>query len=582
MKTRLDTVRTLQYAVAFVALMVFLFAVSALTTLLLAQLIPETRSIVTGSSFRSQVSYYLAALIVATPLWLYFSRLIQRRVERDPSELQAPERHLFLALVSAVGLIVSLFAVHTMLRVIFSLPVQHSAAQVLQDLVPALIRLIVYGAAAAVALRTARRENGLNTRAEDLALYVVSAFALAFLTIGALNAVTAIIGEITSGSAGLILGASASSLTLIGAQSAAWILSGGTLWAAITAFDRSTARYRSFRRAYLYVILAAAVAMTVISGTDLLYELLRRAFGYNAGGSWTFLKDTLPWLLVGATLWTYHWSLLRNLSDEGDTRSVVPSERRLAIAAYAFIGLAMAASGATVLLWLVLDFVFGTHQGSLLGQQWWVDRLSAGIAVLTVGLALWAPAWRLTQQAATDPDQRSSTERRWLLGGITLVAALAAIGFSIAFLWTLLQALLGGGLDATSTSNLFKYLGTALIALGIAGYYGTNLRRDIRLLPTQKRARIMALVEPGGEALADSLRRSEGRRLQVVGYLTQRVTGTRLGPEFLETRLATPETDRVLLVLGSDGALFFPCTENPQAEPQTQNTPNEALPTPGS
>jgi hypothetical protein len=67
-----------------------------------------------------------------------------------------------------------------------------------------------------------------------------------------------------------------------------------------------------------------------------------------------------------------------------------------------------------------------------------------------------------------------------------------------------------------------------------------------------------------------------------VGHLIQRETGTRLGPDALETRLATPETDHALVILGSDGALFFPYTESPLVEPQTQNTPNEALPAPGS
>jgi hypothetical protein len=186
------------------------------------------------------------------------------------------------------------------------------------------------------------------------------------------------------------------------------------------------------------------------------------------------------------------------------------------------------------------------------------------------------------QRAATDPDERGSTERRWLVGGATLIATLVAIGYTIAFLWTVLQALLGAGLDTETASNLFKYLGTTLIALGVAAYYGTTLRNDIRLSPSRRRARILALVEPGGEALLQALRESEGRRLRVAGYLTGPVAGAHLGSEALRARLAAPDTDRVLLILGPEGAVMYPYTENPEAARLTENSPSAPLPAPGS
>lgn len=580
MTTRPDPVRLVQYAVSFVGLMVFLFAVYGLVTLLLSQLIPDTRTLLTGSSVRQQTSYYLAALIVATPLWLFFWRLVQRRIQRSAAEVQAPERHLFLALTSAIGVIAALFAIHTALRVLFSLPAEHATRQVLQDLVPALVRLVVYGSAGAIAARAAWRENRLHNPPQDLALFAASAAGLGFMAIGGLTAISGIVAEIMGAGSSFILGASAQSLTLLWAQSAAWILSGGALWAAVTIFLRSRAEPSFFRLPYLYVVLAASVAMTLISGTDLLYEILRRAFGYSAG--WHILQDTLPWLVVGAALWLYHWAVLRGQSEPDSQDRVVPAERRLAIAGYASIGLGMAAPAAAVLLWLVLDWLFGTHGTSLSSDQWWVDRLSAGISILAVGLVLWMPAWRLLQRAAQDPEERGSTERRWLVGGSTLIGALAAMGYTIAFLWTLLQALLGGGLSATTSSNLFKFLGTALIALGVVAYYGFSLRADMRLSPGRWRARIVALIEPGGEPLLDELRRSAGRRLQVQGYLTRRAGGTRLDGEELAARLAAPDADRMLVVLGPDGALVYPYNQTPGAEPRPEHRNNAPLPAPGS
>jgi hypothetical protein len=580
MSPRSDAVRLLQYAVCFVGLMVFLFAVWSLSSLLLSQLIPDTRSLVTGSSLRQQVSYYLAALIVATPLWLVFRQLVQRRVERDPAERRAPERHLFFALVSAIGAVAALFAVHTVLRVVFSLPVEHETRQVLQDLAPAAIRLIVYGLASAWAARAAWRESRLQNAPQDLALFVVSGFAAGFLVIGTLDALTLILAEVMGAGSRLILGVSASSSALAWAQTAAWIMSGGAVWAAATAFDNASGARRHFRLVYLYVVLAVAVAMTLISGTDLLYELLRRALGYRTPGTWHVLQDTVPWLVVGAALWIYHWGLLRHWSST-DRAASVPPERRLAVAGYALAGLAMVASAAAVLLWLILDSVFGTHPGTLEGTQWWVDRLSAGVAIMAVGVALWAPSWRLWQQAAADPEVRSSFERRWLIGGVTLLGALASIGFTIAFLWTLLQVVLGGGFAADSTSHLFKYLGTALIALTVTAYYGSRLRSDMRLAPS-RRARIVALVEPGGEARLDAIRRTDGRRLRVIGYLAQPAQGHRLDAEALQVTLQAPATDRLLLILGPDGALVYPYTQSPGTDPQQERPKTAPLPAAGS
>lgn len=582
MNTRSDPVRLVQYAVSFVGLMVFLFALYGLSSLLLAQLFPDTRTILTGSSLRQQVSYFLAALIVATPLGLAFWRLVKGRVARNAAELQAPERHLFLALTSGIGAVVTLFAVHTILRVLFSLPAEHDTRSVLQDGIPALVRLVLYGSAGTIAATIAWRENRLTNPPQDVALFAVSGFGLAFLAIGVLDAVASLVAEITGTGSTLLLGPSTRSLILIWAQAGAWVLSGGALWGAVTVFLRSGGPTRYFRLAYLYVVLAASVAMTLISGTDMLYEILRRAFGYSATANWHFLGDTLPWLVVGAVLWIYHWGLLREASKTDDVLVVVPPDRRLAISGYAFIGLAMAAPAAAVLLWLILDWIFGTHGTFVDGHQWWIDRLSTGVAILAVGLALWAPSWRLLQRAALEPDARGSTERRWLVGGSTLIGALAAIGYTIAFLWTALQAVLGGGLDATSESHLFKYLGPALIALAVVAYYGVSLRADIRLSPSRRRARITALIEPGGEPLLDTLRRSHGGRLQVEGYLIRQIEGAHLDLAAIEARLTAPETDRILMILGPEGALLYPYTRNPSAEFQPEHPRSAALPAPGS
>lgn len=580
MQPRRTPVRLLIYAILFVGLMVFLYAIQALASLLLSQVIPATRSIVSPSALRSEVSYALAALLVATPLSLVVWRLVEGQMARDEAERRAPERHLFLALTAGIGAAVSLFAIHTILLVVLSLPADHNATQVLKDLVPALLQLVVYGPAMVLAARTAWRENRIQDPAHDLVLAILSGVALAFLATGAFDALTAIITEIESSSRGTLLGLSTASLVRTWAQSAAWMLSGGPAWASLTLWTRSRSRAGDFRLPYLYAVLAVSATMTLISGTDAFYEILRRLLGYHTSLNWHFLQGTLPWLVVGGALWAYHWRALRAESEGDDAAAVIPPERRLGIAGYAFIGTAMAAPAAASLLWLLLDALFSTRGVSLGGAGWWRDRLCAGVAILAVGLVLWAPSWRLLQRAS-DPESRSSASRRWLLGGTTLIAALVTIGFTIAFLWTLLQALLGAGLDARAASNLFKYLGTALIAILIVGFYGTCLRSDLRVAPGRRKVRIMALVEPGGGSSLDMLR-SEGFRVEVTGYSTRPVDGMHLPLDAVREWLAAPNTDRVMLVLGPAGGIIVPYTGSPHIEEDAHTPRNAPLPAAGS
>jgi hypothetical protein len=103
----------------------------------------------------------------------------------------------------------------------------------------------------------------------------------------------------------------------------------------------------------------------------------------------------------------------------------------------------------------------------------------------------------------------------------------------------------------------------------------------MRLAPS-RRARIVALVEPGGEARLDAIRRTDGRRLRVIGYLAQPAQGHRLDAEALQAALHAPVTDRLLLILGPDGALIYPYTQSPGTEPQQERPKTAPLPAAGS
>ena len=89
---------------------------------LVVTLTQQSSALTSSSDVRDRTSYYLASLIVGTPIWLGLWRLAQRRLGRSPEEQRSRERRLFLAAIFAAASVVALFALHTVLRVILTLP----------------------------------------------------------------------------------------------------------------------------------------------------------------------------------------------------------------------------------------------------------------------------------------------------------------------------------------------------------------------------------------------------------------------------------------------------------------------------
>jgi len=561
----MEGVRFLTYAVSFVGLMAFLFAVYGAFGRLLPQVVFPAHDLLSARDAREQASYYLATLIVATPLWLGFWRLAERRIARSPRERGAPERRLYFALVFAIAAVVALFALHTLLRVVLTLAGPHDTNTVLRDGTESATRLIVYGAALLGYTRLAWRERpiGERDRAHDCALYILTALSLLFLSVGLMNAIAAIVNQIQGTRQSILLGSTPDSVAVLWGQIAAWIISGGVVWAVITRYDQSRPGVRAFRVPYLYLVLGVSILITLAEGGQLLYELVRRGFGYQTVDNWGFLHGAVPPLVVGAIIWAYHWSVLRRqavLGGVGAQPGVLPWPRRWPLAGLSFVGLAMTAPAAVALLWVVLDFLFNTHHRI---GGWWRDTTSASIAAVLIGSAVWLPAWSILQRAANSvPGERTTQPRRWLLGGVTLIATLLAIAFAIALLWLAVRIVLGGPHDAPTISDMLKYLSAAAVAAVLAAYHGRRLRSETRTKAGRSGQLLAAaLLAAGGEHTLPELSRQLGRRIEVLGYLT----GSEVGPvtslpALTEQLMALDASDveRVILVLGPDGGTAYP------------------------
>src|SRR5919202_186651 len=174
----------------------------------------------------------LVALVIGVirlPLWLGFWRAAQRRTMRVPDERAARERRQFLAAVFASTSVVALFALHTLLRVVLTLPGVADVRPSPHDGIAAGARLLAYGAAWLAYARLGWRERGPrdDDQTHDLAVYVLAGSALSVFAIGVAQAVRQLVGDL-AGSArpALLAAAPHGAVWTIWGAIAAWIIAG--------------------------------------------------------------------------------------------------------------------------------------------------------------------------------------------------------------------------------------------------------------------------------------------------------------------------------------------------------------------
>jgi hypothetical protein len=552
-------------------LVAVLIAVSGLLELavgLIVQHLTTLGTVISDQDARTGASYYLAALIVGTPLWLGLWRVLRRRVQRSPDEQNALERRLFLAATFTVTSIVGLFALQALVESLLTLPAAVDQTAMAKNAVMAGAQLLTYGAAWLSYARLGWRERSPRSAdlAHDLAVYMLAGFALIFLGIGLSDALRHLIMAL-QGTTEVIFDSNNVTWTVWG-RVASFVVAGGAVWGAVWRYDLMRGGRRILRIAYLYAVLAVGVFLALIGAGDTLFELVRRAFGYQElYNNWSFLADSVPPIAVGAALWSYHWTVIRRQAAIFDhpvrVKGAIAWPRRPAIAALSLGGLAAAAVSFTSLLWLGIDWLLTTH-GAVDGASWWRDQLSWSLATGVIGSAILLPAWTLLQRAATvDPDhERTAWERRWLLGAIMLASALATVSFTVATLYQVFRGILQTT-DSKTLSDGLRYGSAAVIAAAVGVRHGVIVRRERQIrAPAPVRVHVAALITPGAEQTLAELERRTGKHLELLGYLAPDALGQMKELSALQEQLAALGSadgiDRALLILRVDGGVLYP------------------------
>ena len=305
-----------------------------------------------------------------------------------------------------------------------------------------------------------------------LYFYLVAFISIEFVTWGLIGVLRSIVGNVVSGSAGVL--ARALALILVGLP----IFLIHWLWTQRAAAREEEEQTASLRAVFLYGILLATlipVAQNVLAFINRSFLGVAHIDSYRAlvGGSQT-LADNLIAIGMNLIVAAYFWNILR-----GEWRTIPDTEnfsdvRRLYRYIWMLYGLGMAVFGAQQ----ILRFLFYIP-GDVLGEMG-RETVVNGIALLMVGTPVWVYTWRLIQDALVDPAEMGSILRL----GVLYVLALGGVITVVTAAWnvanTLLLQLLG---QPSAFGELIDDLGGPIsigVPLGMVwAYYGYWLKRHI-------------------------------------------------------------------------------------------------------
>lgn len=566
------------YVMAFAGLMTIAAALNSLASLVIQQFMSGGSTILSAGDTRQRASFYLAALIVGLPVWLGHWLAANRAAGRIAGERQAAARRGFLAATLLVAAIVVLTGLHQELTFLFTISLPPALHITPRSAAETGFRLLLFAAVGLVHLRIAIRESAEPAapavdELRDFALYAVTACALGFLLAGAiqlLNRATAELLHVLAHETSAVILNSSDFAQASWGMSAAWLLSGGLMWAALCIYDRRRREPHRWRTVYLYLVLIIAVPFTLGTAVQVAYELLRLSFGYRPeSGTWDFLKRTLSVLLVGSAVWLYHWRAVKAQAAfrEPEPDVVFARPRRLGIVLLALLGLFAAAPSFASLLWVGFDWVFQSSS-TLSGHDWWRDRTSFGLAAAIIGGVVWLRAWMMMQRAAaiSPAVEGNAKARRTAIALVVIVGALVALGFVVAALWLVFQIALGEPFTPSRQSLLVNELSSMVVAGGVALYHAVVLRAAGGLRRAAPlRRRLMVLTTPGAEAALAQIRDMEGIQVQLMGHLAgapPAESDLAALKQLLQALGLDGEPARALLILHPDGGSLYPFTDS--------------------
>jgi hypothetical protein len=498
----------------------YFFVVTAFLLVAIAALGMRLIDATLGSAFdlRGLVDLGSAAragwhLIIVTVFWLYHIRLdLKERLVAGETGAASALRRLYLYGAAALLFWLSAWLASELIASIVRpilpggrLPDLASLAQTAWGLLIALT-FWAYHLHIAAANRRHVGEHDASATLRRWYTYAIQFFALATLLVGlrelatniALHLVPAPVQPDTALAAML-------STTMVACT--AWL--GHLRWSARGTIGEED-RDSTLRAVANFGILFLSVLVALFSASRVFYLLLTASFHVDAPrwmGSSSLadgLIETLTYVLVFGAAWlaVRRWMGTDALGTDGERQAGV---RRLYTHLVSFVGVLALASGASGLLWTLLDQA--TSNGLAVRSDAWLDQASLFASLLAVGLVAWLTHWRPNPSAI----ERVAFSRRLYLVVSLLVAVLTLLASGASVLERALSAVMGAG-AGVPTLTLTQSISVGVVALALAGYHWRVLAQDnaVRSRQAEPDGEPPSVVSAPGRLLVEIIGANEG------------------------------------------------------------------------
>ncbi|MBI4268033.1 MAG: hypothetical protein HY662_04530 [Chloroflexi bacterium] len=474
------TRRVWLHIVTLISLAIFATGVGQLLSLLFDNTIKSAAVQFGDATFtQRQFSLGLAMVIIGGPLWFAFWRAIQRRVQGNDEETGAGMHKFFLNLILVVTAITALNAASDFISWLLSgVPLDRFSSEWLAVLI---VSGIIWG----YHLRVSEGEGHPSPIARTFRrwyVYILSAFGLIWMAVAPVQLITTAVLNLPFWPGTLARGSFWNDTTQMNVS---WVVLGTAAWylhwhkMARGDFD-STLRQVYF---YLLAILGGAIA-ALIALTVTVYQVLVWLFGAVTTPLSTHFQSigwTIPTILVGAAIWSYHNRLSQQ--EAAETHELRLSAKRVHYYLMSFLGLGTLVGGLIVLFGTIIDALINAASPAVaVTPGWWQRQLSASLALLLVGVPMWLHYWNnVTRRAAEGGiNEWRARSRRVFLFVVVGISILTIAADLVNIIYQSLNGALSGNFDVGVLRNSRWSLQTIIVAVPLLWYHWRIVRAEQR------------------------------------------------------------------------------------------------------
>ena len=276
------------------------------------------------------------------------------------------------------------------------------------------------------------------------------------------------------------------------------------VWGAIWAFHwrieeaegQATIETRGIRRFYLYLVSLVALAIAAVGFGQAISIILLEGYeslvsttvllpGESESGLWRApMRSSLSLALVGSAVWAGHWLYMAR-KDYG---SVL---RQVYLYIFAILG---GAISILVALGFIINGVLAWLIGASIDEatQTYFRFLPGSLALLSIGLGLWAYHWTTVQkEAEVSPHEAEGVRRAYayILSALGMGALVVAIGVLVN---TALAVIFEGSRELIAGRGIWRAPIALSITLGILGaplwgYYWRSIQQRVSTIGAEER-----------------------------------------------------------------------------------------------